>query len=222
VHTPRRAGVAVASLLVALTVACGDDTSDGATDTVPPPGGTAPPATDEAGDQPSDLPPADPLELVDRYGEAFAAHGLEITARGGLIDRHDGYTGSAEGTHLALYAAPVGARTPEEHLDALMSLTAAVAPDAFERFPGLESFDICQEIEDPEGGWGDRTPHIATQVDLTREQSDALDWDTATLADLLVTIRELPEGAVRVDDRMATLAGWTAAVDEAEARNSTG
>jgi hypothetical protein len=220
VHTPRRAALAVASLLVALTAACGDDSSDGAAGTLPPPGGTATPATDVAGDQPSDLPPADPLDLAPRYGDAFAAHGLEITARGGLIDRHDGYTESAEGTHLALYAAPLGDRTPEEHLDALVSLTAAVAPDAFARFPGLESFDICQEIEVPDGGWGDRTPRIATQVDLTREQSDALDWDTATLADLLVTIRELPDGVVRVDDRVAALAGWTAAVDEAEERTA--
>jgi hypothetical protein len=221
VPAPRRAALTVASLLVALTVACGDDTPDRAGDTLPPPGGTRPPAG-EPSEQPSDLPPADPLELAPRYGDAFAAHGLEITDRGGLIDRHDGYTGSAEGTHLALYAAPVGDRTPEEYLDALMSLTAAVGPDAFARFPGLESFDICQEIEDPEGGWGDRTPRIATQVDLTREQSDALDWDTATLADLLVTIRELPEGAVRVDDRVAALAGWTTAVDEAEARSASG
>lgn len=215
----RRAACTIASLLVALTVACGDDTTDRADDTLPPPGGTRPSA-DEASEQPSDLPPATPLELVPRYGDEFAAHGLEITDRGGLIDRHDGYSESAEGTHLALYAAPVGERTADEYLDALMRLTAAVAPDAFERYPGLESFDICQEVEVPGEGWGDRTPRIATQVDLTREQSDALDWDAATLADLLVTIRELPEGAVRVDERVAALADWTAAVDEAEARAS--
>ncbi len=145
------------------------------------------PAEDAAADRdPSelddDLPPADPLALEALYGDELAELGVHLTDRGGLIDRTGGYESSSEGTHLALYVAPIGDRTDDEYVDGIVELARLFLPDVFDRWPGLETFDVCQELpEDEETGY----VSTVTQIDIGRSAAADLDWDTVELADLV-------------------------------------
>ncbi len=142
-----------------------------------------------------DLPPTDPLALEPLYGEALAALGVELTARGGLIDRNGTYEVSAEGTHLALYVAPIGERTNDEYVDGIVELAKLLLPDVFDRWPGLETFDICQEAPQD-----NETAYVSTitQLDLWRSASDTIDWERVELADLLRASEQDDRVVVRV------------------------
>ena len=193
----RRLGPVVLSMALAATlVACGsDDGADRAPTTIDPADAPAP----------GSLPPQDALDLEPIYGDALAELGLRLTPRGGLIDRSGGgYVSSAAGRHLALYVEPVDPdRTLEQYLDGIRSVTAVFA-DVFERWPELETYDVCQEPPDPDGSQEDE-PLPVTQVELTRAQSEAIDWDTVTVADLVrgsfATPRQL---TLRVSAELAT------------------
>lgn len=139
------------------------------------------------------LPPAQALALTDRYGDELADHGMALTDRGGLIDRSDGYDQSEAGTHLALYLEPVGDRDTDAYLDGIVELTELFATDVFERWPELESFDVCQE----RGDAGEDESPTLSQVELTRETATAIDWETATLADLLAAAEDDDASFVR-------------------------
>jgi hypothetical protein len=115
---------------------------------------------------------------------------MRLTPRGGLIDRSDGYYQSASGDHLALYVEPIDGRTTQEYVDGILSISQVFAPDVFDRWPGLRSFDVCQEplpAVDPRD-----EPIPITQIELTRAQSDAIDWDTVTVGDLVAASRATP------------------------------
>jgi len=193
------------SLVLGSLGACGGDDSDGAsttsTTTVAPEGA---------------LPPAAALDLEPTYGPALAELGLRLVDRGGLIDRSGGgYDPSPTGTHLGLYVEPIGdERSVDEYLDGIRSV-GVVFSDLFERWPGLVSYDVCQEpIEDD--GDPATEPLPVTQIELTKEESAAIDWDTATVVDLLrAAIAEPPEMAVRVSSSMATEPAYKAIEAEA-------
>jgi hypothetical protein len=192
--------VGIAALMTFGAAACGDDDEATATTTTRPTT-TTPTTTDTAGA----LPPASALELEPIYGAALAELGLQLTDRGGLIDRTDGgYVPSAEGTHLALYVEPVGeARTVDEYIDGIRSV-AVVFGDVFERWPGLASYDVCQEPLDDDGDPATE-PIPVTQIELTKEEAAAFDWDTVTVVDLVRASRAEPRGlALRVSSTMAT------------------
>ena len=53
----------------------------------------------------------------------------------------------------------------------------------FERWPGLESYDVCQEPVDD--GRSESEPLPVTQIELTREEAAAFDWATTGSADLV-------------------------------------
>lgn len=185
-----RAGVAVAAALLLGASACG-----GSDDTGSAPSTVAAPA---------ELPPAAALDLEELYGDALADLGLRLTDRGGLIDRSGGgYQPSATGTHLALYVEPIGERTAEEYVEGIRSV-AVVFADVFERWSGLESYDVCQEpAEDAptpnDQPYDDTEPLPVTQIELTREQADAIDWSTVTVAELIAASKQDPPGlALRV------------------------
>ena len=130
------------------------------------------------------LPPAASRELEPIYGAALADLGLRLTDRGGLIDRSGGgYEPSAAGTHLALYVEPVGARTNAEYVEGIGAV-AAVFGDVFDRWPGLTSYDVCQEpADDGEGDVDEPLP--VTQIELTAEEAEVFDWAAARSADLV-------------------------------------
>ena len=94
-----------------------------------------------------------------------------------LIDRSGGgYVASPTGQHLALYVEPIDDRTMDEYFDGILDV-AVVFSDIYDRWPGLETYDVCQEPPDPDGTQGPE-PLPVTQIELTRAESDAIDWDT--------------------------------------------
>jgi hypothetical protein len=187
----RLAVVALAVTLAAGVAACGDDDVD--SDTLPPP---------KAAD------------LEGLYGEALAALGMKLTDRGGLIDRSGGgYVASPTGRHLALYVEPIGDRTTEQYIDGILDV-ALVFSDIYDRWPGLESYDVCQEPLDPDGTQGPE-PLPVTQIELTRAESDAIDWDEATVESLIEgSAADPPALVLRVSSELAADPAYQALVRE--------
>jgi hypothetical protein len=201
----RLAGAGLVAALALGAAACGSDAAAPPASTTTTT--TAPPA--------GAVPPLDALDLEPMYGAALADIGLQLTDRGGLIDiSGGGYKQSESGHHLALYVEPTGDRTVEEYIDGIRDV-AVVFSDVFERWPGLESFDVCQEpVEDD----GDPTtePLPVTQIVITREQAAKIDWDTVSVAELVRSSREDPPGIqVTVSSDMINDPAFKAVVEEA-------
>lgn len=186
----RLAGVALAAALVIGAGACGGDTASE--------GQASPPSTEPAAANPfdprlppldtsSELPPNDIAYFKQLYDPYLASVGLEISY-GKLQDPDNGYRSSPTGTHLALYAIPTGDYTLDQYLAGMWTVTAAMTRDVFARWSGLETWDICQlpvgvEV-DP-----DDPPPSHTQIALSREQAERIDWENGDLVDLLVARR---------------------------------
>ncbi len=220
----RRGVVALVAAALVLAVGCGDDdpsdlarapsrstTASTTTSTEQATSTTAAPATTEA---PSDLPPLAAIELEPLYREALTGLGLRLTARGGLIDRTDSrYEPSPTGTHLALYVEPVGDRTPEQYVEGLGTVTV-VFSDVFDRWPGLESFDVCQEPVDAVDSSDE--PQPITQIDMTRSQAAAFDWSTVRPVDVVRAALAEPRGIrLRISPSLADHPSYQAVLDEA-------
>jgi len=134
------------------------------------------------------LPPQDVNSVRRIYDEAFASMGLRLT-RAALIDLEGGrYEPSPDGRHLALYVEPIDpAYSTDDYAERLWTLSALVTPDVFERWPELESYDICQEPhpdvnDDPE-------PPPVTQLNITRPKAALIDWAGGDLVELLIAAR---------------------------------
>jgi hypothetical protein len=154
--------------LLLLLGACGDDD------------GTAAPSTTT-----EPYPPSAIDELAEIFDPQLEPLGLRIT-RGGLFDRRDGrYDPSDEGNHPALYAEPLDDADYDDadYVEGLGTVTALVTPQVFDRWPGVDTYDICQEppaaVDDSEA------PAPYTQIEIGREAADAVDWDTATAATVI-------------------------------------
>jgi hypothetical protein len=162
-----------------------------------------------------DLPPEDALDLEPIYGEQLKALGLALTDRGGLIDRTGGgYEQSEKGTHLALYVQPIGDRNLVQYLDGIRSV-AAIFAESFDRWPGLASFDVCQEPV-PKATSTAGEPLPVTQIEMTRAQAEAIDFDTATVVDLVRLSRQDPHGLeLRVGSAVARDPGYQAILEAA-------
>ncbi len=222
--TPRRRGAALAVVALSIAVTgCGGGDGDGdetaldrssvttastATTTT-----TTTPTPTSLGGADGALPPRDPLALAPSYGERLAALGLRLTDRGGLIDRSDGYQPSAEGTHLALYVEPIGELTAEQYVDGLGTVTVLFS-DVFDRWPGLESFDVCQEPAAAVDGSDEPLP--VTQIDMSRSQAAAFDWPTVTAVDIVRASQAEPPGiTLRVSPALADEPAYRAVVEDA-------
>jgi hypothetical protein len=170
--------------VVAALIAAGCS-SDGGTTTAPTrPNG---PTTTNAA-LGGNLPPKDVADLAPLYADQLAAIGMKLTPRGGLIDTSGGgYEHSNAGSHLALYVEPTGPRTNAEYIAGIRDVGAIFADDIFARWPGLKSFDVCQEP--PTALDASPEPVAVTQIVLTREQAAAIDWKTVTVAQLVAGAR---------------------------------
>ena len=160
--------LALGLALVMVLGSCGDD------------GGSASSTT---ADEP--FPPDTIAELAEIFDPQLEPMGLRFT-RGALIDRTDGgYVPSPEGEHLALYVEPLDGVDYDtaDYVDGLGTVTALVTPYVFERWSGVETYDICQEpppeIDDSDA------PVPYTQIEIDRQAADAVDWDTATTATVI-------------------------------------
>ena len=216
----RLAVVALAVTLAAGLVACGED--DGATGVNSTVSGKDLSTTITV--DPATLPPAKALDLEPIYGDALAAIGMKLTSRGGLIDRSGGgYVASPTGQHLAMYVEPIGDRTMHEYLDGIRDV-AVIFSDIYDRWPGLQTYDVCQEPPDPDGTQGPE-PLPVTQIEISREQSDAIDWDNATVESLIKGSQEDPPALVlRVSSEMAADPAYQAIAPEPsdDSSNNTG
>lgn len=145
-------------------------------------------ACSDDSDPPAGLPPVDVLDSADLFEPELTALGLRLTDRGGLIDRSDGgYEKSAQGDHFALYVEPIddAGYTLDDFATNLVELTRLTAPRVFDAYPGVVSYDICQEPTpaldtDPDAD----EPRPLTQVQLTRDRVEAIDWETFDTAAL--------------------------------------
>ena len=91
------------------------------------------------------LPPNDVGSLRELYDPALAKLGVRMT-RAELIDITDSrYVPSNDGRHLAMYVEPIADYTDEQYVNGFWTVSALITPDVFERWPELESYDICQE-----------------------------------------------------------------------------
>lgn len=211
--THTRALVVSGALLVALgAAACGGDET---ADTTPSTTDTSADTTTTDSVAPGDLPPAGALDLEPIYGPGLAAIGLQLTDRGGLIDRSGGgYEPSADGRHLALYVEPIDDRTVAQYIDGIRDV-AVLLSDVFERWPALESYDVCQEPLGDGAAEPGTEPLPVTQIELTKEEAAAFDWDTVTVVDLVRSSRDEPPGiALRVSTDLINDPAFEAIVDE--------
>jgi hypothetical protein len=204
--------LAVALAAVLSVPGCGEDGPAGDRD------GTASPSTDDGSGTTVDLtgsrPPQSARALISLYRDELAALGLELTDRGGLIDRSGGgYDPSASGEHLALYLEPTGERSTAEYVEGVVTATKVFVPDVFERWPALESFDVCQEP--PASRDPNPEPAPVTQIELTRDQAEAIAWDEVTLAQLLERSTSDPPGLrLLVADELHDDPTYRAALEE--------
>jgi len=167
-------------LLVAALVAAGCTRAD------------TPEATPTASPEP--LPPNNLSAMQALFGPDLERLGLRLT-RTALIDTSEGrYSPSPEGKHLAMYAEPIEPYTSERYARNIVPLTKIFVPTVFERWSELESFDICQEpiaSDEPE-------PPPVSQVNLTREQAQEMDWANLTLEGLIRAAIDEPSEELRV------------------------
>ena len=126
------------------------------------------------------LPPSSRTALVKLLGPMVEPLGLHVT-RAALVDSEN--RRSPTGTHLAVYVEPDGDYTPADYLGGTVTVSRVFLPFVFDRWPGLRSFDVCQE---PVTSVDDRSePPPETQVFVRRRGAGALDWEQADLSALL-------------------------------------
>lgn len=183
--------LAAASLVLAAAAttatACGTDATtppDASPDgTLAVPAGT----TEDGALADGALPPQDLADVAAVYDPILAPFGVHLT-RAALIDLGEGgYTPSPDGRHLALYVAPDEPFTDEQYAAHVAPLAGALTTDVFTRYPGLVSYDVCQEGPDLDGDPA-TLPPTKSQLNVERPALGALDWDDLSLGDLLTFV----------------------------------
>lgn len=161
------AAVAAAVLLVAGPLTDGSTSGDGAGSRLPPSGRRA---------------------LTALFREELEPFGLRITRA--VLQSLETYERDPRGTHLALYVEPISdSYTDAQYIENFTELTRTFVPDVFERWSGLESFDICQE---PLGDDRESPPPV-TQIFVHRDALDRVArWRSASLVDLLAASPSVP------------------------------
>lgn len=179
------------------------------------PGEAADPA--DLGASAAGYPPATFDELDAIFDPIYRPMGLTLT-RAALIDRSDGgYVMSPAGRHLALYVEPIddAGYDVNDYVEAIVPVTVASAPLVFDRWPEVDSYDICQEpaeADDP------RTePFPVTQLELSRADYDSIDVGALTLAGLIeVTLRRPETSRLAVSRPIREHPTYVAALIEAQ------
>lgn len=129
----------------------------------------------------ADLPPAELAKLQKLFDAQVKPLGLRVSR--GLLQNLETYEEDPEGTHLALYVEPrAPGYTDAQYVENFTKLTRKFVPAVFDRWKGLETFDICQEpVDDPRD-----VPPPTTQIFVARSALDRVgNWKKANLAQLL-------------------------------------
>jgi hypothetical protein len=162
-------------------------------------------ADDEtAGAPSSDHPPGDAEGIAALIDPMVADLGLRFTY-GSLIDRTANRTfeASPTGDHFAVYVEPIGEYTDADYIANTWVLAQRLTPFLFDTYPGLASYDVCQE---PRPGENDEAvPPPVTQLDIFRGPASQIDWENGSLATLIVSGRDEPTTTLRVDPRLQQL-----------------
>ncbi|MEX1208693.1 MAG: hypothetical protein WEE36_08875 [Acidimicrobiia bacterium] len=132
----------------------------------------------------TDLPPADFDTLAAIFDPLVEPLGYRL-GRAALIDLET-YEESPEATHLAVYLTPLAAKSPDDYAAELVPVARVFLPAVFDTWPGLESFDVCQEPFEFEG---DTPPPGLTVLEVDRATAEAVDWGTIDLAGLLDSLQ---------------------------------
>jgi hypothetical protein len=134
-----------------------------------------------AGAAGQDLPPASKAALAKLFRDELKPFGLRVSR--GLLQNPETYDPDPDGTHLALYVTPTSSTYGNaDYVKNFAKLTRIFVPMVFDRWKGLQTFDICQEpVDDPR----DEPPPV-TQVYVSRTALDRVgNWKRATLTELL-------------------------------------
>ncbi|HSH61540.1 MAG TPA: hypothetical protein VK988_18220 [Acidimicrobiales bacterium] len=126
--------------------------------------------------------------LVGEFGPAVERLGLRIT-RAGLVKRFGVGGYDENGRHLAFYVEPVGPAEAGAYVTNLDRLAKVFLPEAFDRLPQIDSFDVCQE---PPGVDDREQPQVVTQFLINRAQAASIDWETVDLETMLVAAIRAP------------------------------
>jgi hypothetical protein len=208
-----------AVFLLLVLAACGDDSSSPVTTTNP--SSTTAGAASSTSSVPadatttvtptlpsggSDLPPADFATLAAIFDPLVEPLGYRL-GRGTLIDPET-YEESPDATHLAVYLTPLAAKSPDEYASDLVPVARVFLPAIFETWPGLESFDVCQEPFEFEG---DGPPPGLTVLEVDRAAAEAVDWETIDLARLLDVLQVQAGLFLQAQRAIQDSATWEAA-----------
>jgi hypothetical protein len=200
----------VAVLAVSAVLVAGCATSKPVATTTPD--GATPPAPTTAGPTPTTsrpdaaLPPHTTEALVEILGPLVEGLGFEVS-RASLVDLTT-YRASPQGTHLAVYVTPRQPLDADGHARSFLPVAAAFLPTVFERWPALESFDVCQE---PYAWPGGGIPPSVTLIDVRRDAAAVIDWTTVTLAELISRASVDPDLIVTADGDVTASATWSTA-----------
>ena len=93
-------------------------------------------------------------------------------------------------------------------------MSALFPPHVFERWSAVESDDICQE---PPADVDSRSAPVPyTQIEYTRAQSDAVDWESFALADLIGDSQGAAGPGLVINPVISEHADYTAAQAQAD------
>jgi hypothetical protein len=138
-----------------------------------------------------DLPPF----TARRLDKVFRAdvQPLGLVVQRGTLQNVNTYESDPEGTHLALYVAPRSSEYSDaDYVRNFTELVHRFVPRVFDRWKGLESFDICQE---PTNDTQAEPPPV-TQVFVKRDALDRVgNWRTATLRELVAATPRVRKGS---------------------------
>lgn len=148
-------------------------------------------------------------ELQDAYGDELAAIGLEVSRAGLALDAaNPGYV--EDGAHLAIYVTPRrdADRSPEAYANRIVPLAHLFVERVFREWPGIESFDVCQEPEQRE----EITEPPLTVMLVRRDQAEAQQWADIDLAELRRRAAARPKlASLVVTEPVAATDIWRAA-----------
>ena len=134
------------------------------------------------------LPPPDsPAAVAQIFNPALAPLGLHLTRA--MLEAPRTYEVDPRGNHLALYVQPTGAYTAAQYRRNFNRVAAIFLPAGFRRWPGLASFDVCQEPLPSVDNRPEASP--VTQLTVSRRGAALIRWSHTQLKQILAAERHI-------------------------------
>ena len=160
-------------------------------------------------------PPGSKDGIQRAFGPELEPLGLRLT-RAGRVAQPGARGYVPDGRHLAVYVEPKGPTDMDGYAVNVERVAKVFLPEVFDRLPGVDSFDVCQE---PPPGVDDREePRTLTQLLITRAQAAPIDWEKVRLTDMVISASRYPSGlTLAVAPEVQSSSAWLAAVAEVQA-----